>query len=698
MRWSRSAKVTLTSVIAVTLVFAWLAYQRRWISDDGLIYVRIVRNILEGNGPVFNELERAEANTSALWPWLLALVGGVTCGDLAQVAVWSGIACALACLVVGMDASRRWQRARGSDAPLVPGSVLIALAVFPFWDFASSGLETSFAMLWVVTSWWLLVDLGPHTPWRRQLVTACVLGLGPLVRPDLSLATLVFLPAAWLLVRPPRRRTLALAAAALALPVAYEVFRAGYYGALVPLPALAKSADEAAWGRGLLYLANFVEPHWLWLPMAVFLALFVYAVRKRSFVGRDRLVLAAPVIASVVSALYIMRVGGDFRHGRLWLPAATMLMAPAMLLPVRRLTVPALVVLYAWAVINGRGLTDNRKGAITTYTNDERKGYVRWTQTRNPTTADVFVTALGSVGPAIDEAARTGRGLMIVDGGATYALDPRLGSTIVYAAGRLGAGGAATPLDGIAYDMLGLANPIGARITKTNPGQAPGHQKWLPSPWPLAEFGDPARDHAQPDQTPAVTIRAARHALTCGDLKELLDSARAPLTVGRFFKNLVGAVGRTRLVIPADPIDAEWTFCDRATVTPRVSTSSAHPHNAWSKWNLLDGSDALGFSSQPGVAQDHEEWIELQLPAPRAISQVTVHPSSAGFPLSYRIQIWDGARWVDRATRDAPEPPPAPQAVTWSPADTTDRIRVVATHLRPGPDGYALQLSELELR
>jgi len=30
---------------------------------------------LAGHGPVFNAFERAEANTSALWPWLLALIG-----------------------------------------------------------------------------------------------------------------------------------------------------------------------------------------------------------------------------------------------------------------------------------------------------------------------------------------------------------------------------------------------------------------------------------------------------------------------------------------------------------------------------------------------------------------------------------------------------------------------------------------------
>ena len=44
---------------------------------------------------------------------------------------------------------------------------------------------------------------------------------------------------------------------------------------------------------------------------------------------------------------------------------------------------------------------------------------------------------------------------------------------------------------------------------------------------------------------------------------EMLKSVREPLTVGRFFKNLVGAVGSTRLVIPHDPIDAEPVRLDQ---------------------------------------------------------------------------------------------------------------------------------------
>ena len=37
------------------------------MSDDGLIVLRTVRNLLAGNGPVFNAGERVEANTSTAW-------------------------------------------------------------------------------------------------------------------------------------------------------------------------------------------------------------------------------------------------------------------------------------------------------------------------------------------------------------------------------------------------------------------------------------------------------------------------------------------------------------------------------------------------------------------------------------------------------------------------------------------------------
>ena len=39
----------------------------RWTSDDAFINFRIVENILNGDGPVYNQGIRVESGTSPLW-------------------------------------------------------------------------------------------------------------------------------------------------------------------------------------------------------------------------------------------------------------------------------------------------------------------------------------------------------------------------------------------------------------------------------------------------------------------------------------------------------------------------------------------------------------------------------------------------------------------------------------------------------
>ena len=59
--YGRAARISLwLSVVVSAALFGWGAWQRRWIADDGLIVLRTVRNLLAGNGPVFNVGERVE--------------------------------------------------------------------------------------------------------------------------------------------------------------------------------------------------------------------------------------------------------------------------------------------------------------------------------------------------------------------------------------------------------------------------------------------------------------------------------------------------------------------------------------------------------------------------------------------------------------------------------------------------------------
>jgi arabinofuranosyltransferase len=533
-------------------VFGVLAFERRWLADDGLIVVRIVRQILDGNGPVFNTLERVEGNTSALWPWLLALATGITRANPAYVTVAVGWVCTVAGVVLAMDTTRRWHRLRGQTAVLIPLGALVPLGVFAFWDYATSGLESSLCLLWLALSWRLLVELREPASRRRQLVTAIVVGLGPLVRPDFAVASAVFLVAAWLLVRPTRRQTLVLALAALAVPLLYEVFRAGYYGMLVPNPALTKSASASAWERGGAYLLDFLRPYKMWRIIPVFVAIAV--LYRRRIGGRDGILAGAPLAASLLLGTYVVRVGGDFMHGRMMLPVCFLALAPVSLVPLRRPTAIAAALVAIWATATAIRLDDGKKH---TRTDDERRGYVELTHDAHPIDPDVYVRA------TYDRerlAAALAAGQLYTEGGLTAMQRPDIPGGVVVA-GRLGASGAAAPLTAQVVDTLGLVHPLGARITATYPDERPGHQKVLPWAWIVAEYVDPGLHATGVLYSTAEDVRAARHALDCGALAELRAAVREPLTLGRFWANLVGSVRRTRLVIPADPREAERILC-----------------------------------------------------------------------------------------------------------------------------------------
>lgn len=162
---------------------------------------------------------------------------------------------------------------------------------------------------------------------------SAVAGFSVLVRPELALLgglALILL----LLASPGWRRKLLVVVAGGLLPVGYQIFRMGYYGMLVPSPAVAKDASGAKWAQGALYLSNFANPYLLWIPAVLLLGLgaVLLVVRSRPWwvrhraAGSSRLTrtLQAPLVvvglfvfAGLVQAVYCwIRQGGDFMHGR----------------------------------------------------------------------------------------------------------------------------------------------------------------------------------------------------------------------------------------------------------------------------------------------------------------------------------------------------------------------------------------------
>ena len=129
-------------VAVVAVLFGWGAWQRRWIADDGLIVLRTVRNLLAGNGPVFNMGERVEANTSVVWTSVVYAGSWLTWPmRLEYVALVLALGLSLLGLALLMLGTGRLfaPSLLGRRAIMLPAGALVYLAVPPARDFITSG-------------------------------------------------------------------------------------------------------------------------------------------------------------------------------------------------------------------------------------------------------------------------------------------------------------------------------------------------------------------------------------------------------------------------------------------------------------------------------------------------------------------------------------------------------------------------------
>jgi arabinofuranosyltransferase len=549
-----------SAVLVVLLgVFAALIWNRRWMSDDGLIVLRTVRNLLAGDGPVFNAGERVEANTSTLWTYLLAIPGLVPGISLNWAAVVLGLLLSVAGLGLAVDAARRLHRAR----LILPAGALVVLVLPPFWDFGTSGLETGLITGWLGASWWLLVrrlQVPRGEAAGRAWPLAVVVGLAPLVRPDLALAGLV-VAAAFVVLEWRRgvRRLLGLAAVAAVVPVGYEIFRMGYYGLLVPSTALAKEASDSRWGQGGWYLLDLLETYRLWFAGAGVALVALALLSRRGRTGRapsgtrgaTAVVALAPVVAGLLLGLYVTRVGGDFMHGRMLLPALFALLLPVMVVPATRWTLVPVLGTLVWAAFCLTSLRPAYGEHLGPHwIANERLYYVLLLGRPNPVTAEDYATH-PMVGEGVARVgAAPGRSLAIVGGGRWYVYPATTErSSLVWL--NLGVAGELAPLDVRVLDGVGLVNPIAGHATGV-PGGRIGHDKDLLPEWFLADAGV----RGDTGFVGPAFVDDARRALGCPAAREMLASYRDPLTADRFRQNLTGAVERTSYRYPRNAAEA----------------------------------------------------------------------------------------------------------------------------------------------
>ena len=666
--YDATARVSLwAGVVAVAALFGWGAWERRWIADDGLIVLRTVRNLLAGNGPVFNVGERVEANTSTFWTYLIYL-GGWIGGPvrLEYVALVLALVLSVAGIALLMLGAGRLYAPglRGRRALLLPAGALVYIAVPPARDFATSGLENSLVMAYLGLLWWMMVCWGqalraypvaqqqpppprrgvPPTLRRAPFATAVpplptanvtsrffdaalafIAGLSVLVRPELALIGGLALIMMLVAARGWRRRVLIVAAGGL-LPVGYEIFRMGYYGLLYPSTALAKDASGSKWAQGFVYLANFNRPYLLWAPaiLLVGLGLVVLVNRGRPWwirratplgyswlirrVQSPSAVVIFMIVSGLLQAIYWIRQGGDFMHGRVLLTPLFCLVAPVAVIP---MALPdgaqmprgagylfagatgvlwlAVAVWSLWAA-NSPGMGADATRVTYTGIVDERRFYSQATGNPHPLTAADYLDypRMRAVLVALNN---TPDGALLLPSGnydqwdVVPAVPPPAGMPPgVRAAYRgphtvfftnLGMLGMNVGLDVRVIDQIGLVNPLAGHTARLTDGRI-GHDKNLFPDWAVAEGPFLKIPPYIPTYLNQDWIAQAEVALKCPATESMLNAVRAPMDLRRFFSNLLHAPEFSSYRIDRVPL-YELVRCGLDVPEPKVAPYTGMP-------------------------------------------------------------------------------------------------------------------------
>ncbi|OBC02962.1 hypothetical protein A5782_00100 [Mycobacterium sp. 852002-40037_SCH5390672] len=582
------------SVAVVAVLFGWGSWQRRWIADDGLIVLRTVRNLLAGNGPVFNQGERVEANTSTAWTYLM-YAGSWVGGPLRMEYV--ALALALALSVVGvallmLGAARLYAPSlRGRRAIMLPAGALVYIALPPARDFATSGLESGLALAYLGLLWWMMVCWAQPVRSRADKkvfagALAFVAGFSVLVRPELALMGGLALIMMLVAARTWRRRMLIVVAGGF-VPVAYEIFRMGYYGLLVPGTALAKDAAGDKWSQGMIYLFNFDAPYAVWIPVVLLVPLgaLLFAARRRPSFLRPALapnygrlaravhsppaVVAWVLVSGLLQALYWIRQGGDFMHARVLLAPLFCLLAPVAVIPI---AIPdgqdysretgnwvagaasALwLALAGWALwaANSPGMGDDATHVTYSGIVDERRFYSQATGHAHPLTAADYLgyPRMAAILTALNN---TPEGALLLPSGNYIQWDlipmappppgdkaPQKPQHAVFFT-NLGMVGMNVGLDVRVIDQIGLANPLAQHTERLKHGRI-GHDKNLFPDWVIADGPWVKVYPGIPGYLDMQWVTEAVSALQCPETKAVLSSVRAPMTPHRFLSNLVNS-------------------------------------------------------------------------------------------------------------------------------------------------------------
>jgi hypothetical protein len=409
--------LTAAALLALAAVLVVMSLRLDYLSDDAFILFRYARNLVRGDGLVFNPGVRVEGYTSFLMVLVLAALHAVG-ADLVAAGRAISMTAGAATVILTFLIARRLLPGR----IWLPLSAPLLLCVNPYLAaWAGAGLETTLFTTLLLACLLLLLP-SPFTPERFLLASLTALLLC-LTRPEGVLLYAVII--AWGIAAAGgssgRLRTVGPGVLFFTIVGGiYFVFRYAYFGDLLPNTFYAKSGFTHRHAlRGMEYVGAFLKnPFAIALSPLVATGVF-QALRRR---GRLLVVQAIAIVAVVVLE------GGDglpmYRFLVPLLPLAAVLAALGMdgaiqWLGLRRGGIAAAVIMMAGAVLS---FFPNRDTQYNMYYNQRHDEIPRWSAVGRslahsfPAGTTIAAVPIGAVAyysdlPAIDLVGLTDRSI-----------------------------------------------------------------------------------------------------------------------------------------------------------------------------------------------------------------------------------------------------------------------------------------------
>jgi arabinofuranosyltransferase len=289
------------------------------------------------------------------------------------------------------------------------------------------------------------------------------------------------------------------------------------------------------------------------------------------------------LVSGLLQALYWIRQGGDFMHGRVLLAPLLCLLAPVAVVPVvfpdgTRLSreagywlagaVSALWMAVAgwslWAA-NSPGMGDDATRVTYSGIVDERRFYAQATGHAHPLTAADYLDypRMRAVLVALNN---TPQGALLLPSGNYDQWDlvppiqpqppapppaPQKGPHTVFFT-NLGMVGMNVGLDVRVIDQIGLANPLAAHTARLQHGRI-GHDKNLFPDWVIADGPWVKWYPGVPGYLDDKFVQQAAAALQCPATQQVLSSVRGPMGFHRFVSNFLHSYEFTKYRIDRVP-------------------------------------------------------------------------------------------------------------------------------------------------